>query len=266
MQYSIDDLKNEFLGWQSRMFDDLENVLTRMDGSSYERPEIDPDSLTLFAREIPRYLRLTQEGRWSNDLLIDSEVEGIEIVAMSHRHESAEPYFKHLYRCTMARIKLLESAENLTVPELALLAGVDERTVRNAAATGKKQLTTIKVGSSTMIRPQDASVWLSGRRGFKPTVIEDVFSNAPKATVHSEIYSIVENRQLELHAVLTECGFSTDRVSTLVTSDCLDKDLNAMEMASLASTLGLDSMHFYLIVLQNMSRSQIEYNTEEEQS
>lgn len=73
---------------------------------------------------------------------------------------------------------------NLDFGQIALLAEVDERTVRNAASgKGPNQLATIKVGSKTLVRPEDALNWLKTRPSFRPTVFyttkgDQSFSNA----------------------------------------------------------------------------------------
>lgn len=59
----------------------------------------------------------------------------------------------------------------LTLNEVALLASMDEKSVRNATNPKLKiHLKTFNRGTRTYVNAQDAREWLSGRRGFKPTV------------------------------------------------------------------------------------------------
>jgi len=60
--------------------------------------------------------------------------------------------------------------EALTLKEVALLANMNEKSVRNAThATKVDRLHTIKIGSGTYAKPEDALLWLGKRRGFVPT-------------------------------------------------------------------------------------------------
>jgi hypothetical protein len=58
----------------------------------------------------------------------------------------------------------------LTIAEIALLANMDEGSVRNA--TNKKlpdPLKTVQLGKRSLVEPEEARRWLAGRKGFVPT-------------------------------------------------------------------------------------------------
>ena len=58
----------------------------------------------------------------------------------------------------------------LTLAEIALLANMDERSVRNAANPKlPNPLTTEPVGRRSLVRPEEARRWLATRKGFIPT-------------------------------------------------------------------------------------------------
>ncbi|MDO9050867.1 MAG: hypothetical protein Q7U70_05200 [Methylotenera sp.] len=58
----------------------------------------------------------------------------------------------------------------LTLSEIALLADMDERSVRNAANPKVNDpLITETVGKRSLVTPQEAKRWLAGRKGFTPT-------------------------------------------------------------------------------------------------
>jgi hypothetical protein len=58
----------------------------------------------------------------------------------------------------------------LTLAEVALLANMDERSVRNAANPKlPNPLTTEPVGRRSLVRPEEARRWLANRKGFVPT-------------------------------------------------------------------------------------------------
>ena len=61
----------------------------------------------------------------------------------------------------------LDAGDELTVEQLALLAKVDERTVRNAISAGS--LLADKLQGETRVMNTSARNWLSSRRGFKAT-------------------------------------------------------------------------------------------------
>lgn len=58
----------------------------------------------------------------------------------------------------------------LTLAEVALLANMDERSVRNAANPKlTDHLKTEQVGKRSLVSPDEARRWLAGRKGFTPT-------------------------------------------------------------------------------------------------
>lgn len=58
----------------------------------------------------------------------------------------------------------------LTLAEVALLANMDERSVRNAANPKlQNPLMTEQVGRRSLVRPEEARRWLTNRKGFVPT-------------------------------------------------------------------------------------------------
>lgn len=63
----------------------------------------------------------------------------------------------------------LDDGSNVMLDKLALLAGVDVRTVRNAVSAG--ELVSSKTADGIYIENSSARKWLNGRRGFKPTVM-----------------------------------------------------------------------------------------------
>lgn len=60
--------------------------------------------------------------------------------------------------------------DHLTLAEVALLANMDERSVRNAANPKlANPLKTTQVGKRSLVTPEEARRWLAGRKGFVPT-------------------------------------------------------------------------------------------------
>lgn len=69
----------------------------------------------------------------------------------------------------------------LTLPEVALLADMDERSVRNAANPKLADpLKTVQIGKRSLVEPKEAQRWLAGRKGFVATrVIEGLIPHRP---------------------------------------------------------------------------------------
>lgn len=63
-----------------------------------------------------------------------------------------------------------DDGDYLTLAEVALLANMDERSVRNAANPKLPDpLKTEQVGKRSLVRPEEARRWLASRKGFVPT-------------------------------------------------------------------------------------------------
>ena len=63
---------------------------------------------------------------------------------------------------------------HLTLAEVALLASMDERSVRNAANPKlTNPLKTEQVGQRSLVKPDEARRWLAGRKGYVPTQAYD---------------------------------------------------------------------------------------------
>jgi hypothetical protein len=72
------------------------------------------------------------------------------------------------------------STDMLTIREVALLADMDERSVRNA--TNPKNpgaLKTVQAGKRTLVRPADAKSWLAGRKSYTALREESPTPSAP---------------------------------------------------------------------------------------
>lgn len=74
---------------------------------------------------------------------------------------------------------------HLTLSEIALLADMDERSVRNAANPKVNDpLKTESVGKRSLVTPKEAKRWLAGRKGFIPTKLS---TNVEKKVANKEI-------------------------------------------------------------------------------
>jgi hypothetical protein len=101
-----------------------------------------------------------------------------------------------------------EMAGYLSFAEVALLADMDERSVRNAANPKQADaLVTKNFGRRTMIHVDDARKWLAGRKGFVPTQAVTVVP-APEASKWSEL-SVPYPLLARLHEKADTAGIPT---------------------------------------------------------
>ena len=69
---------------------------------------------------------------------------------------------------------MLYRDERIDLTQVAMLAGLAEKTVRMAAnPKGKDPLATVKDGHRTFVEPAEALRWLSTKPGFRPTLMTD---------------------------------------------------------------------------------------------
>lgn len=120
-----------------------------------------------------------------------------------------------LYEAGEARANL-DAELALSIKELALLAGVDERTIRNAASSGAFEI--MKFGSSTMIDNAEARKWLNARPDFKPTKYrsEQIISGVYTATEFGNFVTLkMEENGLTTENVAKEIGVEVDVIFDL---------------------------------------------------
>jgi hypothetical protein len=95
---------------------------------------------------------------------------------------------------------LLDAARDdgyLSLSEIAVLADMDERSVRNAASSKNPDaLNTVTINKRTMISVAEARRWLAGRKGFVPTQngVTEESSLETKVTVPRDIAKELESR------------------------------------------------------------------------
>ena len=110
----------------------------------------------------------------------------------------------------------LDAELSLSIKELALLAGVDERTIRNAASAGAFEIT--KFGSSTIIDNAEARKWLNARPDFKPTKYRNkqIVSGVYTATEFGNFVTMkMEENELTTENVAKEVGVEVNVIVDL---------------------------------------------------
>ncbi|MGZ8212887.1 MAG: helix-turn-helix domain-containing protein [Methylosarcina sp.] len=128
--------------------------------------------------------------------------------------------YKFLFDVSNARAAL-DNGDDLSLKELAILAGVDERTVRNAASSkDATSLKTKKSGGSTIVDSEEAKRWLASRPDFKPTeYIEDTTLDTSRYFEDATGFGrYLIHRRKELGLAIEEVADAID-VSTDIVSD-----------------------------------------------
>lgn len=99
----------------------------------------------------------------------------------------------------------------LTIREIALLAGMEESSVRNAAVKGKAgALKTFQEDGSTLVAREDALEWLKGRKGFVPTTFRDELG---EIDLVSHSFATLNEVDEFMDARLKTLGFTPERLA-----------------------------------------------------
>jgi len=103
----------------------------------------------------------------------------------------------------------LDTGHNIDIYKVALLAGVDVRTVRNAISSG--ELTAEKVESMVFVDNRSAQVWLSKRRAFKPTrFISTAKKQLDEINTAIELGAFLKEKRESLGLVIPDEGLASD--------------------------------------------------------
>jgi hypothetical protein len=91
----------------------------------------------------------------------------------------------------------LDNGEDLELSKLADLAGVDDRSVRNAVSAGELAATK---GKPVYVDNQSARMWLNDRRGYKPTITpEGKLAELSDVSTPTEFGAFLKGRYNELY-------------------------------------------------------------------
>ncbi len=152
---------------------------------------------------------------------------------------------------------LMDHGQGLTFSQVARLAGLDERTVRNAASkSGKGRLRTYSQDGKTLVRSETAYAWLSSKRGFVPTaIVDDKGSSDPMDItnvngfmkfLHWKRESLGINVE-DLVKAVGHCRLNEDKWS-LMENEGAEPNLHIIP--ALASALGVEESWLTEIVLR----------------
>jgi hypothetical protein len=214
------------------------------------------------------------EGWHINDIVMNG-IDFIESVrgglrsSINNHHGEGSGMCGEVVDRAVARWKL-DGSEQLSFREVALLAGLDERTVRNAASSkGKGRLKTENFDGKTFVNATTAYAWLARKKGFKPTTYEkenaqmeaSEFSNVDEFCVY------LHRRRLELSLSCEEAGRSVDLLLgedgwVLMENSGAAPDLK--HIPGLATTLQVDEAWLTQRIMEVFYARQLKLITEKE--
>lgn len=178
-----------------------------------------------------------------------------------------------LYAMTAARLRL-DMGEDLEIPEVALLANMAEKSVRNSVnATGEAQLRVLSIASTEWVDNDEARRWLSQRRGFIPTHFEDMTAEArhhPESLSSLyELGSYIHKRWVALgkspKLVHEELDWHQSRFDYLNAIAASPQKIDPKDCSDLARSLLVSESWFTTQVMRNLFPNQVELLFQREQ-
>ena len=166
----------------------------------------------------------------------------------------------------------LDGSEQLSFREVALLAGLDERTVRNAASSkGKGRLKTENFDGKTLVNATTAYAWLARKKGFKPTIYKkgNAQTEASEFSNVDEFCVYLHRRRSELSLSCEEAGRSVDLLLgedgwVLMENSGAAPDLK--HIPGLATTLQVDEAWLTQRIMEVFYTRQLKLITRKERS
>lgn len=198
----------------------------------------------------------------ANSFLIFENTNGTGVTTMKCLHAARAFFARHILdgqkRTFLPENEANDPADMLTIREVAILSGLDERTVRNATnKNAVNRLDTATVESSIYIPRESAQEWLSTKRGFIPSrignqlpksvVLNGPFSGAIEAGNYirttRESFNLTQNDLIE-KANLT---LDPDWVNALEDGQISGDET---ELTAIGNALGLNGKLFALRVIE----------------
>lgn len=154
----------------------------------------------------------------------------------------------------------LDSARQISISDIALLAGIDERSVRNALyATGNSMLVAIRDDHGELIVDKlEALRWLYSRPNFKKTVRIGSWAKTPDQLASAEIVPFLKARiheyfgradeQLSFDNAASEIGWPVERVRKLVEGPV--ENISPEDCPAIAQMVYLDTTWFTTQVMR----------------
>ncbi len=158
-------------------------------------------------------------------------------------------------------------SDMLTIAELAILADLDERTIRNATSkTATNRLDTAVVNSNIYIPREAAIAWLQNKRGFKPTRVgqsissQTILSNIEFVTASQagDFVRVNRDRLKFNHAGLAKAAGIDITAADIATLESGRIHVGETALAAIGSALGLSGELFALRMLEVAKKEEIQ--------
>ena len=202
----------------------------------------------------------------ANSILI-SDTSGGEYVTATKCLHAAKAFFARLIldgneRVYLPGINLPD--DMLTLAEVAILADLDERTVRNATSkNATNRLETSVIESSIYIPRESARAWLQNKRGFIQTRIGEelpsqaVLNDAFVSTEEAGEFIRINRERLKLdHAALSAKAGLTIRMVQEIESGQIPN--NEESLTVVGNALGLNGMLFALRLIEVVRKKEMQ--------
>lgn len=202
----------------------------------------------------------------ANSILIFESLNGTNVTNSKCIH-AAKAFFARLILDGSERISLPGNDgpdDMLTIAEVAILADLDERTVRNATSKNSaNRLETKVVESSIYIPRESARAWLQNKRGFIPTrigeelpslaVLNDEFISTEEA---GEFIRINRERLNLDHASLSaKAGLTKKQLQELESGQIPN---NEESLTAVGNALGLNGTLFALRLIEVVRKKEMQ--------
>ena len=204
----------------------------------------------------------------SSKSLLLSEISGVDGVETNKCLFAARAFFARLVLDGAERVHLEGNSppeDMLSISEVAILADLDERTVRNATSINATNRLETALAGSTICIPRLAAIeWLKSKRGFVPSTFGKLsfnsdfletnsFVNATQAGEYIRIKR--EELNLEQEALSKASGVSEESISNLESGKI---NISEKEFIKIGEALGLDGERFALRILEVVKEEELQ--------
>ena len=265
-------------------------------------PDGGPDRVSVFAeprsagariedstafRSLARAYDFASSGEWSGTLA-DLQTQALTLNSLHHALQTdafigpyEEPMIDPNDRDTLVGVieaalgrARLEQGRPVSLPTLACIADLKEKTVRMAAVGQSRspELRTFREGSRVLVEPAEALRWLSERRTFSPT---HILGNAaevdltPRNTVQlgTMLKTLRERVELTIEEVCEKLGFDSSEVAMLAVLEggwweASDLQLERFDVATLSKLARILNVQRPLEFVRSVSSIFLPYQVE----
>jgi hypothetical protein len=229
---------------------------------------------------VPMY-EFKAEMEHVEDFVVDLESEIINLFMgdPSHMGEAADAEWEalpNLYAATYARLNL-DMGESMFISDIAILANMAEKSVRNAATTLGENKLSIKsipgIDTCDFVDNDEARRWLSSRRGFVPThfgsMTAELDQHPESLNSLFELGSYIDERWTALNktpeTVHKELSWNPSKFDYLNAITGNPHQIDPKDCADLARSLQISESWLTSQVMRNLFPHQVELLLQREQ-